>query len=146
MTAKEYLQQARHLDDRINSTIEQIRSLNDLATKCTSVITGMPHSPSKSTSKMEDVIVKLVDLKEELSLELDTMVDLKKELFSTIKQVENAEHQILLEKRYLCFMTWEKIAVDLNYSMQHIHRLHSLALQEIRVPDEVESKSDRMRV
>lgn len=132
MTAKEYLQQAWRLDARINNTIEQIRSLNDLATKCTSVITGMPHSPSKSTSKMEDAIVKLVDFEEELSMELDTMVDLKKEIFSTIKQVEHVEYQLLLEKRYLRFMTWEKIAVDLGYDVRWVHRLHGKALEQVQ--------------
>lgn len=34
MTAKEYLLQARYLDERINSKIQQIASLNELATRC----------------------------------------------------------------------------------------------------------------
>lgn len=33
MTAKEYLGQAYRLDQRINSKIEQVSSLNELATK-----------------------------------------------------------------------------------------------------------------
>lgn len=45
MTAKEYLSQAYRLDQRINSKIEQVASLNDLATKCTSTLTGMPRKP-----------------------------------------------------------------------------------------------------
>lgn len=32
MTGKEYLLQARYLDERIHSKIQQIESLNDLAT------------------------------------------------------------------------------------------------------------------
>ena len=56
MTAKEFLSQARYLDMRINSKVEQIESLNDLATKCTSTITGMPRNPSASTSLMADAI------------------------------------------------------------------------------------------
>ena len=35
MTAKEYLGQAYRLDQRINSKLEQIRSLRDLTTKAT---------------------------------------------------------------------------------------------------------------
>lgn len=38
MNAKEYLLQARYLDERITSKTQQIASLNDLATKCTSTI------------------------------------------------------------------------------------------------------------
>ena len=43
MKAKEYLTQAFRLDNRINSKIDQIASLNDLATKCTSrMVFGLP--------------------------------------------------------------------------------------------------------
>ena len=38
MTAKEYLSQAYRLDKRIDSKIEQLKSLNLLATKCTSTL------------------------------------------------------------------------------------------------------------
>ena len=36
--------------------------------------------------------------------------------------------QTLLEKRYLCFLSWEKIAVEMHYSIQHIYRMHDTAL------------------
>ena len=67
MTAKEYLQQARFLDARINSKVQQISSLNELATSCTAVITGMPRNPSGSTSRMADAICKIIDLQEEIN-------------------------------------------------------------------------------
>ena len=51
-----------------------------------------------------------------------------------VKSIPNAEYQLLLEKRYLCFMPWEKIAVDMGYSIQHIYRLHDWALREFPVP------------
>ena len=38
MTAKEYLKQARYLDERINMKIEQVASLHSLATKATSTL------------------------------------------------------------------------------------------------------------
>ena len=56
MTAKEYLEQARYLDMRIDSKLEQVSALNGLAEKCTAVMTGMPHNPSKNTSQMADTI------------------------------------------------------------------------------------------
>ena len=36
-------------------------------------------------------------------------------------------------KTYLCFESWEKIAVEMNYSIQHIFRLHSKALKNIEI-------------
>ena len=131
MTAKEFLSQARYLDMRINSKVEQIDSLNDLATKCTSTLTGMPHNPSPSTSLMADAVCKIVDLQEELGRDVKELVELKRQISALIKSVQNHEYQTLLEKRYLCFQTWEKIAVEMSYSIQHTYLMHDRALKEI---------------
>ena len=48
MTAKEYLSQAHHLDQRIDAKIAQVASLNELATKCTATLTGMPRKTHTS--------------------------------------------------------------------------------------------------
>ena len=130
MNAKEYLKQAFYLDKRINSKLEQVESLNALATKATSTLSDMPKSPNRGTSKLEDTIVKIVDLQEEINRDIDKLVDLKAEMVGTIKQIQNKELQVILEKRYLCYETWEKIAVDMNYDIRHIHRLHNLGLKE----------------
>ena len=135
MTAKAYLEQAIRLDLRINSKIEQVASLNDLATKCTSTLTGMPHAPSASTSTMADTIVKIVDLQAEIKHDIDTLVDLKHEIVGVIKAVPTPEYQTVLEKRYLCFMPWEQIAIDMGYDMHYLFKIHSRALQEVKVPE-----------
>ena len=133
MNAKEYLKQAFYLDKIINSKLEQVESLNALATKATSTLSDMPKSPNRGTSKLEDTIIKIVDLGGQRNMEIDKLVDLKKEIVRTIKKIEDKELQVVLEKRYLCFETWEKIAVEMNYSIQHIFRLHSKALKNIEV-------------
>ena len=56
MNAKEYLKQAFYLDKRINSKLEQVESLNALATKATSTLSDMPKSPNRGTSKLEDKV------------------------------------------------------------------------------------------
>ena len=135
MTAKDYLLQARFLDDRINSKTQQIASLNELAAKCTTTFSDMPRNPNRGHSRVEDCVIKIVDLEDSIKKDIEKLVDLKKEIMGVIKAVPNVEYQTLLEKRYLCFITWEQIAVDMNYSMQHIHRMHSDALKEIVVPE-----------
>lgn len=134
MTAKEYLSQARYLDARINSKISQVDRLNDLATSATSVLTGMPHSPNKATSKMADVVDKIVDLQAEINRDIDKLVDLKKEMRDVIGAIPDVEQQTILEQRYLCFMKMEQIAVDMGYSIQHLYRLHDEALKKIVIP------------
>ncbi len=139
MNAKDYLLQARHLDERITSKTQQIASLNDLATRCTSTFSDMPRNPNHGGSRLEDCIIKIIDLEDRLKKDIEKLVDLKREIMGVIKSVPNVEYQTLLEKRYLCFITWEQIEVDMNYSMQHIHRMHSSALKEIVVPKQDES-------
>ena len=136
MTVKEYLSQAYRLDQRINSKLEQVASLNELATKCTSTLTGMPRNPNRGTSTMADAVGKIVDLQADINRDIDRLVDLKREMVRLIKAVDNTEYQTLLELRYLCFKTWEQISVDMGYSIQHIYRLREKAYDEIRVPPE----------
>jgi len=131
MTVKEYLGQAYRLDQRINSKLELVASLNDLATKVTTTLTDMPKNPNHATSTMADVIVKIIDLQAEINRDIDRLVDLKREIVTAIKTVDNTEYQTLLEKRYLCFETWEQIAVDMDYSIQHIYRLRDKAFSKI---------------
>ena len=139
MNAKDYLLQARYLDERITSKTQQIASLNDLATRCTSTFSDMPRNPNHGGSKIEDCVLKIIELEESIKKDIVKLVDLRSEIMAVIKAVPNVEYQTLLEKRYLCFITWEQIAVDMNYSMQHIHRMHSSALKEIVVPHKDES-------
>lgn len=134
MTAKEYLGQAYRLDQRINSKIAQVASLNDLATKCSTAMTGMPHNPSGSQHSMADTIDKIVDLQREINQDIDALVDLKREMVQVIKAVKNREYQTLLEMRYLCFETWEQIAVAMRYSTRNVYKLHDLALEEVNIP------------
>ena len=118
MTVKSYLSQARYLDMRIKSKLQQIESLNDLATSCSSVLTGMPRNPSPTTSRMADCVCKIIDLEHEIRDDMNELLDLKKEIMAIIKAVDNPEHQALLEKRYLCYLSWEKIAVDMGYDLR----------------------------
>ncbi len=133
MTAKDYLGQAYRLDQRINSKIDQITSLSDLATKCTSTISDMPKNPSPSSSPMADIVCKIIDLQAEINTDIDRLVELKRDIVRTIKSVDNSEYQTLLELRYLCFKTWEQIAVDMGYRVRNVHTLHNEALKKVVV-------------
>ena len=111
--------------------MEQLSTLNDLATKCTVTLSDMPRNPNKGTSSMEDTIIKIIVLQEEINRDIDNLVDLKREIMEVIKKVENVEYQTILENRYLSFMSWEKIAVEMKYSIQQIYRLRDKAQKEV---------------
>ena len=131
MKIKDYLNQAHRLDQRINSKLEQIASLHDLATKATVTYSDMPSNPNKGKSRIEECIMKIMELEEEINRDIDRLVDLKTDITHLIKKLDSHEYQILLEQRYLCFKSWEQISVDLGYSIQHTFRLHDEALKEL---------------
>lgn len=131
MTAKEYLQQAFRIDQRINGKLEMVARLRESATKVTSNISDMPRSSSPNLQTMETTVAKLVDLEEEINRDVDALVDLKREIMQTIGQLEKPEHQMILESRYLCYKSWEQIALEMNVQIRWVYRLHGRALSAL---------------
>ena len=122
--AKKYLSQAFGLNQRIESKLGQIEDLHDLATKATVTYSDMPKSPNRDGSRMEDAIIKIIDLENEINQDMMKLVELKKDIIRRIKAVESAELQTILELRYLSYMRWEEIAIELGYGIDNVFRLH----------------------
>lgn len=135
MTAKEYLNQAYWLDRRIDSKLEQLSALKDMATKTTSVMSDDVVSHTRNVHSIQDVIAKIIDMQAEINADIDQLVDLKREIMQVVKAVQNPEHQTLLELRYLCFKSWEDVAEELGYNVRHIYRLHDEAVEQIEIPE-----------
>lgn len=133
--AKNYLMRAYRVDQRIENKLERIALLNDLATKATVTYSDMPGSPNRNIHKMEDVIVKIIDIKTEIHADMLELVDLKKEIMDSIKKVEDPELQLILELRYMSYMGWEKIAGELGYGIDNVFKLHRKALDFVEVPE-----------
>jgi DNA-directed RNA polymerase specialized sigma subunit len=134
MTVNQFLAQAYNLDMRIKSKAEQIANLSELATVITTTLTGLPKVKNKDSSVMAGTVAKIVDLQAEIDRDLERLVDLKREIVKAIKAVPHEESRVLLELRYLCYKSWEQIAVDLGYSIQHIYRMRKQALAQVSVP------------
>ena len=135
MTTKTYLGQARFLDMRIKSKIQQIDSLRELATSCTAVLSDMPKNPNLGSSKVERCVLKIIEVQEGLKDDINELVELKKDIIRRIKAVESTELQTILELRYLSYMRWEEIAIELGYGIDNVFRLHRNALDEIKIPE-----------
>ncbi|BED92177.1 MAG: hypothetical protein CfP315_0771 [Candidatus Improbicoccus pseudotrichonymphae] len=128
---KEFLNQSYKIEKRIDSKLEQIKTLKVLAEKVNSVFSDMPKNPAMNPHVMEETISKLVDLETEISDDLKDLVKTKEEAIHFIKSIENKEFQIILEIRYLCYKSWDSIANNMNFSIQNIFKLHFKALKSI---------------
>lgn len=133
MTAKEYLRQIGVLNAKINRKQKQVEELKLLATSNGSVTAGDRVQSSPSPDKMSDIVARWVDMEEEITKMIDRLVDMKHRIIGEIHQLDDERYIRILEMRYVDQETWEQIAVNMHYSMQHVIRIHGHALQEFTV-------------
>ena len=131
MTAREYLGQAYRLDQRINSKLQQIEQLRSLAQKVSVSYGGDTVSHTRNVTSMEDTIIRLMEAEKGIKLQIDELVDLKLRISNLIDQVRNESYRVILEKRYLCFLSWDQIASDISYSKRWVEIMHSRALEVV---------------
>lgn len=128
MTTKEYLSQAWRIDRMVNAKLQQAQSLRNLSEKASATLSDTPPSDTPNPHRMEDIIIKMIDLEAEINADIDRLVDLKREIMRAIKALENDEYKILLELRYLCFMPWRDIAAEMQYGVDNVYKLHQKAI------------------
>lgn len=128
MTVKNYLNRAYNLEKAVNNKLTELETLKSIATKVSASFSDIPLSGTRNVRRHEDVMVKIIDLQNEISGDVANLIDIKCETMNIIKTVENVVYRMLLEERYLCYKSWEEIAIDLKYSVPHIYRLHRKAL------------------
>lgn len=134
MTAKEYLQQLCRADVIIN---QRIQEKADLRSRLFS-IGSMDYAKERvqmtlpTGSGYEREIVKLIDLENEIDGLIDTYVNLKHKVIEQLHELNNIDQIKILYKRYVLGEKFEQIAVDLNFSIRNVYKIHGHALQEFQ--------------
>lgn len=131
MTAKEYLLQYKRMKKRIKS-IE--RAIEELETQVSSIsinLDGMPHGTDLS-DKTGRLAAAIADKQNEL---IDRRIDAFNVMVAVsdiIAQVADEDQRWLLTMRYINGYTWEKIAVEMDFTYQWVAGpLHGAALQDV---------------
>lgn len=135
MTAKEYLGQARRLQDLIRSHMEELDFLRTFAVNISYSLSGDKVQSGKQQDKIGETVAKIIDMEDKIQEEISRFLDLQAEIRTVIKALPNQEAVLILRLRYLEFLDWEEIAERLCYSLRQIHRKHNEALEEIRIPE-----------
>lgn len=133
MNAKEYLNQGFLINKRIDAKIEQVGMLRALAVKTSVTLSDMPRNPNKGTSRVENTISKILDLEAEINKDIDRLVDLKKDIMNAIDTVTDPQESLVLNLRYLNFLTWEEIAAVMCCTVRNVHMVHRMALEHIKI-------------
>ena len=133
MTAKEYLSQARRLDQAINVRLERIAHLRSLVSGRAAKVDGMPHGGRGGD--WTDTVIKIDEMARALDKDIDRLIELKREIAAAIADVPDVRYRTLLEYRYLCGWSWLRIAHTMHYSEDWVRHAHGRALQVICVPE-----------
>ncbi len=133
LTPKEYLSQYKLLGMRIEAKVQQAEELRRKAQTVSGGNSGGAHS-SAPYDRIGELTAKIVDLEREINAEIDSLVELRREIGERIGQVRSDKLRTLLELRYINCMTFEQIAVHMNYSYKQVCRLHGQALTQVRCP------------
>ena len=136
MTAKEYLNQARHLDALINCRLREINYWRDLSSSVSGSNFEQHYNPNKPTeAPFVRCLEKIDTIQRDVAEKIAYLVRLKGEINTAIDALEMRDEQLVLRYRYLDDCTWEEISRMLNVSLRTVHRIHGSALQHFSVPE-----------
>lgn len=136
MTAKEYLNQARHLDALIHCRLREIDYWRDLSSSVSGSSFEEHYNPNRPTeAPFVRCLEKIDEIQRNVEEKVAYLICLKEEINKAIDKLENRDEQLLLRYRYLDNCTWEEIAAMMNVSIRSVHRIHGMALQHFSVPN-----------
>lgn len=132
MTAKEYLYQAKNLDDYINSKTVELSQLRSKIRNISAVKYDGINVKSSNRHDFTDAVDSLIKLENNINKDIDRLVDLKAEIARMIDQLNDNRYKAVLTRYYLNNEKFDDIARDMKYSFRQITRLHGYALEEFR--------------
>ena len=134
LTAKQYLNRARHLDTEIEVLLKAKQAAYEAVTRITQNYEGDVTTGTKDPHKY-DRIAELIDI---IDRKTDEYVDTLEEIVQTIMKVEDDRQRNVLTLYYTAKdpktgkpLTWEQVAVELHYSWKQTRRIHGRALISI---------------
>ncbi len=129
---KAFLLKYSKCNKKISLLIEELYLWETRATKITSVNTGMPKG-SGTSDKISSSVARIIQIKEELQSEIDKLSDMTSKVYKAINSLNDPTLETLLMYRYIKGLSWEEIAVKMNYNSRWILRLHGKALTKINI-------------
>ena len=129
MWAKKYLQEIQRMEEQINQRLEELSSLKALYG-----LKGCGLSERVQTSQrgdgLENEAIKCVELERQIREQIQEFTNKKNIIISRIQALTDIRCIQVLYRRYVRYMSFESIAVELNYSYDHVTRLHAKALKD----------------
>lgn len=129
----QYLMRYIDAKRRAKAILDEIRNLEDLATKVTVTFNDMPGGGG-ADDQLGAIVSHIIDLKADMVTQAKTMKAEQQIVQAVIDAVDDPDQRHLLRLRYINGYKWERVAVEMNYSFRHTLRIHGAALAAVRIP------------
>lgn len=133
MTAKEYLSQYISAGEEIKALCYELERVKSISEKVTvSFESDGGASGSVNVNKIPEAVEKIMEIERDIGERVSNLAFLRIDIYNTICRVQDGKLRVILLKRYIGNEQFERIAMDMGYTYNHICKnLHPQALEEV---------------
>lgn len=130
--AQIYLEQVELADAIIANKLIERKQWMDIALGITANMDGERVQSSGSKSKLEDAVIKLVDMEAEIDRAVDRLIEIKQDVVAVLEQLDSPYDYRLLHLRYIQFVDLVDIAERWNKDYTAITTAHGRAVARVQ--------------
>lgn len=142
IVAKRWLRQYLELEKEVKTLSEEINALEEQWDNISVKMDGMPRGTDIS-DKTGNLAAKIADMVLELIERRSKATEKRNEIMKYIIDIGNRTWSRILYLHFIQGMSFERIAVDIDKSWRHTHRLYAEAL--IRVGRDLQKRNEDKR-
>lgn len=130
MTAKEYLQSVKDADTDIKNMIENLNMMRETMYSIQGLQIGgdRVQTNARGEAKFESLYSKIDEKERTITQRVTELIEFKLRVSQQISGLSDATHKRVLHMRYLQFLSWDKIASELQYNQRYLWEIHGKAL------------------
>lgn len=129
---KHKLKSAWALNLKIKELHAQLQELRATGTKITPAYSiASAGGGDNNTSKPEQTALAIYELEQDINSKIEQQCVAIREIHALIDLLDDELLRLVMLMRYISHKPWEQIALELGYSWQWVHKLHSNALNTI---------------
>ncbi len=131
--AQAFLARVEKIDALVENKLIEQRQWKDLALSITATMGGeRVQSSSKSTSKMEDAVVKCIMIEDEIAAAVERLIAEKKQVVRVIEALNSPTEYRILHMRYIQYISLTAIAEKLNKEYTWVTTTHGRAVKHVQ--------------
>ena len=128
-----WLNRAFHAEKNARAWMAKLERDRSLAERISRNAAESPQAGAggAGSNSTEDYLIRLAGTQERLQEALRELVDVREEISTAIRQVEDLDEQTVLVRHYLAYETIDTIAERMRYDKRTIQRKHNRALEKV---------------